>query len=88
MTHKAYLTFIGRTQKTAKTECGRTVKTSDIAIDADCTCPGCIAAVDESFKGHEALLEHAKTLPGLNTDDLARTLEAARPGRYQTVYFL
>jgi len=34
-THKAAVGFIGRHQKTAKAECGRTVKTSAIAIDCD-----------------------------------------------------
>jgi hypothetical protein len=49
VTHKAAMSFIGRTQKTAKTECGKIVKTSAIAIESDCTCIGCRAEVDTQW---------------------------------------
>lgn len=87
-THKASVSFIGRTQKTAKTECGRVVKTSAIAINTDCTCPGCIAAVDDQWKGVAALIEHGKTVPGYDAAKAERELMADKPRRYHTIIFL
>lgn len=87
VTHKASVSFIGRTQKTAKTECGKTVKTSLIAIDSDCSCPDCREVIDASFNSMREMAEHAKA-SGLDTGAAEAALRAADPKRYQTIYFL
>lgn len=85
-THKAAVSFISRTQKTAKTECGKIVKADLIAVNADCTCPGCIAAVDKLWVGNESMLALSKER-GLDVTGLQASLTAARPLRYQTASF-
>lgn len=86
-THKAYLSFIGRTQKTAKTECGRIVKTSAIAIDADCTCLGCRAEVDSQIAAARALADYAESKGTASAAELF-ALRSTHTGLYRTVYFL
>lgn len=86
-THKSAYSFIGRTQKTAKTECGKTVKTSAIAIDTDCTCPGCIDAVDKSWQSGLELLEYARA-NGTDVTKLQASLIESDPRKYHTTYFL
>lgn len=87
MTHKAATSFISRTQKTAKTECGKTVEASEIAIDADCTCWECKAVIDGHWNGAYEALEMS-IAHGLDKEgELSGAMDAAYPRRYRTVYF-
>ncbi len=85
-THKAYLSFIGHTQKTAKTECGKTVRTALIAVDADCTCIDCRAAVDANMAAMTELTQLARAC-GRDALKVEAALHAADPTRYHTHYF-
>jgi len=87
-THKASVGFIGRTQKTAKTECGRTVRTSLIAIDSDATCPGCRAKADKLLEGMKLIAEHGERTGLSTTNGVRDAIAKFEPVRYQTVYFL
>lgn len=85
--HKAQFGWISRTQKTTKTECGKRVACSQIAIDKDTDCPGCRAAVDTSTS---ALLQIADSCAkqGNSQALVAVRAAAADPKRYRTIYFL
>lgn len=92
VTHKAYLSWITRSQKTAKTECGRKVTTSKIAVDCDPTCPECRAVVDKS---RAAMAEIAALTGPYDNEalvksraDLAQSLTESEARKYHTVYFL
>lgn len=85
-THKAVVGFISPSQKTAKTECGLTIKTTSIATEADCTCPGCRAVIDRYWQACDDLLSHAEQ-DGTAPAHLRSDLENMRPQRYRTIYF-
>jgi hypothetical protein len=85
--HKARASCIGRTQKTAKTECGLTVRTISIAIDNDCTCLACMVNVDTLWVDMRAALDDAKKNNLAGTDDLEKALAAGHATRYHTRYY-
>lgn len=92
ITHKAYLSKIGRTQKTAKTECGMTVRTALIAVDCDATCSECRAVIDRS---RSSMAEVAAMVAPYENEAIAKSradlvafLKASETTKYRTVYFL
>jgi hypothetical protein len=80
ITHKAAVSFIGRMQKTAKTECGKIVKVAALAVESDCTCPECRTVIDRNWDLPAEMLKDAspETLAGI---------EKGRKLRYQTARF-
>lgn len=84
MKHKAQFGWIGRTQKTVKTECGKRIACSQIAIDADTDCPACRAAVD----AHCAAADEFVRRYGAHEAATAARQFAGDPNRYRTIYFL
>lgn len=65
MLHKAQMGFIGRAQKTARTECGKRVVCSQLAIDAATDCPACRAAVDATIAALNAVADSLLQYGGL-----------------------
>lgn len=88
MLHKSQFGWIGRTQKTTKTECGKRVACSAIAVDADTDCPACRTAVDASTASMLVVATSFDTRPGC--EGLIGELQACAddPNRYRTIYFL
>lgn len=82
--HKAIFGNIGRMQKTSKTCCGKSVKVSQIAVNCNATCPGCIAQVDEELAAYKEII----AISTLDTTELKASVAKFEPVRYQTVYFL
>lgn len=87
--HLASVSFIGRTQKTAKTECGKVVSTTHIAVRVDADCPQCRAIAEAHIRGAELLLVHAKSAGLLkNAAEIEADLPQWREKMYRTVVFL
>lgn len=86
--HKAQFGWVGRTQKTAKTECGKRVACSSVAVDVDATCPACRATVDKSIESMLAVAD--SFVERLGEHKVVDEVRAAAndPRRYQTIYFL
>ena len=87
MKHKAYLSFIGRTQKTAKTECGKTVKVTQLAIDCDADCPDCRAEVDRTYDALASVAAFQKKEFGPSAAIAEVEKAAHEPRQYSTAYF-
>lgn len=87
MLHKARVSFISRNQKTAKTECGKTVACANIAVQVDADCPACRAAAEDSFNGALLILKHCKER-GLDFAELEASIPGYRADMYRTVVFL
>jgi hypothetical protein len=87
--HKAAMGFVSRFQKTAKTECGKVVKVSALAIECATDCPACRGAIEKSVS---ALITVAASLKArFGESDAPREAEAlaAHPdSMYRTIYFL
>lgn len=90
MKHKASLSFIGRTQKTAKTCCNKTVSTKYIAVHEDADCQECRAAADAELAGFKMIVESCRENGGsdANVTRLKETIHKYEPVRYRTTYFL
>lgn len=85
--HVAKVGFVCHNQKTARTECGKTVAVANIAIDTDADCPACRAAMEAHIRGNEAILQHAKAV-GLPSTEIETSLTQWRALMYRTPRFL
>jgi hypothetical protein len=89
MKHKAAMGFVSRFQKTAKTECGKSVKVASLAMEGATDCPACRAAIEKSVASLTTVAASLKERFG--ESDATREAEAlaAHPeSMYRTIYFL
>lgn len=86
--HKSSVGFVSLGQKTAKTECGKIVKVSALAIDCATDCPGCREKVQASIAALQSVAAEFRKRWG----DIDTTREAdkaaADPAIYNTARFL
>lgn len=88
VTHKSSVSFIGRTQKTAKTECGKTVKVASLAMYSKPTCPECVSVVEGSIKAMLSMATTTEEKYGASLLTREARDMAANPVMFHTVYFL
>lgn len=85
---KAALSFIGRSQKTAKTECGKRVNCSQIAVDCETDCPECRAAVGRTIEALQSIAKYHEESFGASDMTRDAKATASDPRLYHTIYFL